>query len=70
MVLGREAPYCDISSSFCIHGSYTHLHGHAENGGSKNSGTYMYDSNSRSGYNQLGQTQSLKLVKRLDLMAM
>ena len=24
----------------------------------------------RSGYNQLGQTQSLKLVKRLDLMAM
>ena len=45
--LVREAPYCDISSSSCTHGSYAHLNGHAENGGSKNSGTYMYDSKKR-----------------------
>ena len=42
--LVRVAPYCDISSSSCTHGSYAHLNGHVENGGSKNSGTYMYDS--------------------------
>ena len=35
------------TSAGSLHGSYTHLNGHAENGGSKNSGTYLYDSKKR-----------------------
>ena len=35
------------SSAGSFHGSHTHLNGHAENGGSKSSGTYMYDSKKR-----------------------